>query len=399
MASNIGSFDTPGRDGGRYKGVQQDSHFAAETEDLSFTEASSILARTLKDAAKATQDVLTSGSTASIAIVTHDNQLLVAQVGDSPVLIYKKDGQTGEVTVTDITHDHSASNPKEIERVERKGGKVEQHKNSDGSVTKHRVGGVMAIARAFGDNAVAGISHEPSLCSHDLNEYLTHTGDKVWVVVASDGLTEKADPDHYQTSFRTGLSPNDIASRMAKEAMRSGSRDNISVTVAKIKKGSHPSYVLAVMDGHGTHGQVVSKTIKTILSDNVMAISNAQKPDTPSRTTEEPVAETIVSKMRTGDIKVKYALTQIGGDQITQFIMLQGSTDALQALQEDLGKIGIAGSMVDGKGLVIAPESEAKFNSLINNDTAKDISLEPKVAATSILGKVAGRLSLARSRV
>ena len=248
---SIGSYDTPGLNGGRYRGLQQDQHVTGSMNGVTVEQAKTMIDDSMESARRATQGQ-EAGSTASLAIVTKDNQLVVGQVGDSPIIVYVQDGQTGEITAHNLTKDHSPSNPAEVARVQAEGG----------FIRNGRVGGGLAITRAFGDEAVGqGVSSEHEVHVTDLNQYMQDPNSRVWVVVASDGMTEKASHQAMSDVFLETSDPAVLSQRLAERAMRNGSTDNISVTVAEIRPGNTQSVVLGVMDGHGTGGENVSRAV------------------------------------------------------------------------------------------------------------------------------------------
>lgn len=79
------------------------------------------------------------GSTATIVIITK-TEIIVANVGDSPAILFKKDG-----TVLNHTDDHDCSNAAELKRITKAGGKCIELQG------KPRLQTGLAVTRAFGD--------------------------------------------------------------------------------------------------------------------------------------------------------------------------------------------------------------------------------------------------------
>ncbi|KAJ1551899.1 hypothetical protein HK096_001978, partial [Nowakowskiella sp. JEL0078] len=94
-------------------------------------------------------------------------------VGDSPAYIFKSDG-----TPVPLISEHTATNPTEKSRAEAAGGIF----LFDG--VSSRLNGVIMVTRSFGDFRMRGLTAEPDIMVHTIDE-----ADR-FLVVCSDGITE-----------------------------------------------------------------------------------------------------------------------------------------------------------------------------------------------------------------
>jgi serine/threonine protein phosphatase PrpC len=132
------------------------------------------------------------GSTAAIAIIIKD-YLYTANTGDSRIVLIDSAGGVYQLTV-----DHTVS---------------------DGSVQ-----GVVALSRSLGDGGREGHSGEPYMTR-------THRKDGMWMIMASAGVWSVLDNE---TAARIGAKKGTAgaaAEAIKEEALRRGSRDNVSVIV------------------------------------------------------------------------------------------------------------------------------------------------------------------------
>ena len=115
------------------------------------------------------------GSTGTVCVVTA-TEIIVANVGDSPAVVFTAEGELLHTTV-----DHDCDNPEEAARVVAAGGHVSEE---EGDVK--RVNGELAVSRAFGDF---------SLKPHVIVEPQIYVWPRVagtFLGICSDGLTEKS---------------------------------------------------------------------------------------------------------------------------------------------------------------------------------------------------------------
>ncbi len=114
------------------------------------------------------------GSTGCVAIVRKEgpsNVLYVANVGDTRAVL-SKSGHAERMSIDD-----KCDNPQENARV----------KGSGGIILDNRLGGVLAVTRAFGDHALTrvGLIAEPHIVKYNIKPF-----DK-YLVIASDGIWDE----------------------------------------------------------------------------------------------------------------------------------------------------------------------------------------------------------------
>jgi serine/threonine protein phosphatase PrpC len=99
-----------------------------------------------------------------------------------------------------------------------------------GKLVMNRVGGVLAVTRAFGDTALKqqGLISKPEVKRIPIR--LHHR----YVIVASDGLWDYVPLKTIQKIVKEEVESDDIALRLVKAAIAEGSYDNISVIVVRL---------------------------------------------------------------------------------------------------------------------------------------------------------------------
>lgn len=170
------------------------------------------------------------GSTATVAIFVQD-MLIVANIGDSRIVCVKHDENN---TVTQLSYDHNIKNSKEFDRVK-------------DVIYFGRVCGILAMTRAIGDHTLRpSVSGEPDIFMYKLNPDDT-------IILATDGLWDTVDNSKvgkvvYNVEKRClqkeCTKPLELACRiipkiLVKEAIINGSRDNISVIIARYSSVSN----------------------------------------------------------------------------------------------------------------------------------------------------------------
>jgi len=156
------------------------------------------------------------GSTACIAIVRKEgasNVLYVANVGDTRAVL-SKSGAAERMSTDD-----KCDNPQENLRV----------KSGGGIILENRLGGVLAVTRAFGDHALTkvGLIATPHIVKHIIKPF-----DK-YLVIASDGVWDELSDSDAIGLCHDDITTKQIAQQIVKTALTRGSKDNISVVVIK----------------------------------------------------------------------------------------------------------------------------------------------------------------------
>lgn len=156
------------------------------------------------------------GSTASTAVLVGD-RLLVANVGDSRVVACRAG------TAIPLSIDHKPERSDERERIESAGGFILW-------AGTWRVGGVLAVSRAFGDKLLKPyVSAEPEIQEESIEgvDFLIIASDGIWNVLSNKEAV----------AIVHGIADAEVASRkLIEEAFARGSIDNITCVVVRFEK-------------------------------------------------------------------------------------------------------------------------------------------------------------------
>ncbi|KAF5732414.1 Phosphatase 2C 76 isoform 1 [Tripterygium wilfordii] len=154
------------------------------------------------------------GSTASTAVLV-GNHLYVANVGDSRTVILK-DGKA-----IPLSEDHKPNRIDERKRIESAGGIIMW-------AGTWRVGGVLAMSRAFGNRMLKQfVVAEPEIQEREIDEEFE------LLVLASDGLWDVVPNEDAVSLAQTVEEPEAAARKLAEAAFTRGSADNITCIVVK----------------------------------------------------------------------------------------------------------------------------------------------------------------------
>ena len=154
------------------------------------------------------------GSTATI-ILTHENTLYCANVGDSKAFIID------DFDARQISTDHKCTDPSEMQRIAAAGGKL----------IKGRVMGSLILSRTLGDLYVKrfGVSCIPSVSATEIKNSVRY------VVVASDGVWDTVDKDCLMGIIKEQSDVELMCKKIVRTAIDKGSRDNVSCIVIKFR--------------------------------------------------------------------------------------------------------------------------------------------------------------------
>ncbi|XP_029471105.1 integrin-linked kinase-associated serine/threonine phosphatase 2C isoform X2 [Rhinatrema bivittatum] len=177
------------------------------------------------------------GSTATCVLVV-DNTLYIANLGDSRAILCRYNEESQKPTALILSREHNPTQYEERMRIQKAGGNVR-----DG-----RVLGVLEVSRSFGDGQYkrCGV-----ICTPDIKRcQLTHN-DR-FILLACDGLFKAFAPEEAvvfilscvedeKMQAREGKLSADAryegaCNRLANEAVRRGSADNITVLVVHIEQ-------------------------------------------------------------------------------------------------------------------------------------------------------------------
>lgn len=154
------------------------------------------------------------GSTASTAILV-GNRLLVANVGDSRAVICRAGNAIA------VSRDHKPDQTDERQRIEEAGGFVMW-------AGTWRVGGVLAVSRAFGDKLLK----QYVVADPEIQEEVVD-GSLEFLILASDGLWDVVTNEEAVSMIKPIDDPEEAAKRLMQEAYQRGSADNITCVVVR----------------------------------------------------------------------------------------------------------------------------------------------------------------------
>ncbi|RYQ85148.1 hypothetical protein Ahy_B10g104649 isoform B [Arachis hypogaea] len=154
------------------------------------------------------------GSTASTAILVGD-RLLVANVGDSRAVICRGGNAIA------VSRDHKPDQTDERQRIEDAGGFVMW-------AGTWRVGGVLAVSRAFGDRLLKQyVVADPEIKEEKVDSSLE------FLILASDGLWDVVSNEEAVAMVKPIEDAEEAAKKLLKEAIQRGSADNITCVVVR----------------------------------------------------------------------------------------------------------------------------------------------------------------------
>jgi serine/threonine protein phosphatase PrpC len=184
-----------------------------------------------------------SGTTATALIWTPET-VIITSLGDSRAVMPHWKNDRAELSAIQLTSDHVASDSKEKELIESRGGRILSVNGID------RVEGKLVVTRSIGDLNLSAISQKPDVLSLQRDEIKDMCGNPpsdslCFVILASDGLwdvlTNMEAVDMVvevltHTLWRESRGLQEAAERLTLEAYVRGSTDNIGVCVVAIEQ-------------------------------------------------------------------------------------------------------------------------------------------------------------------
>lgn len=157
------------------------------------------------------------GCTAVVAVLT-GNRLVVANLGDSRAVL----SRNGKALA--LSDDHKPNRQDERQRIEELGGAVVW-------AGTWRVGGVLAVSRAFGDRLLKRYV----VADPEIKEEQVVDGEDDALIMATDGLWDVVNNQEAATIVRDIQDAEKAARKLTEEALCRGSNDNISCVVVKFR--------------------------------------------------------------------------------------------------------------------------------------------------------------------
>ncbi|XP_067850548.1 protein phosphatase 1K, mitochondrial [Heptranchias perlo] len=161
--------------------------------------------------------LLTSGTTATVALLRDSIELVVASVGDSRAILCRK-GQHKR-----LTEDHTPERKDERERIKKCGGFVAWN-----SLGQPHVNGRLAMTRSIGDLALrsVGVIAEPETRRIKLQH-----GDDAFLVLTTDGINFIMNSQEICDHISQCHDPIEAAQVIVEQALQYGAEDNSTIIV------------------------------------------------------------------------------------------------------------------------------------------------------------------------
>lgn len=191
------------------------------------------------------------GTTLTGLAVTNspDNQIVVANVGDSRTYLWRHD------ELRQITKDHSHV----------------QTLVDRGAITR-------AEARVhFQRNIVLRAMGIESWVDIDTFPMTVEDGDRF--IMCSDGLVDEADDDEIETEIRLSTSVQDLADRLVDLANRNGGRDNITVVVVDFEVVENDEVVVVEQEESVIITETGSSATAATITEEIAIIASSQVQD------------------------------------------------------------------------------------------------------------------------
>ncbi|XP_058922836.1 protein phosphatase Mn(2+)-dependent 1K isoform X2 [Kogia breviceps] len=182
---------------------------------LAFLEIDKAFARHAHLSADAT--LLTSGTTATVALLRDGIELVVASVGDSRAILCRK-GKPMKLTI-----DHTPERKDEKERIKKCGGFVAWN-----SLGQPHVNGRLAMTRSLGDLDLktSGVIAEP-----ETKRIKLHHADDSFLVLTTDGINFMVNSQEICDFVNQCHDPNEAAHAVTEQAIQYGTEDNTTAVV------------------------------------------------------------------------------------------------------------------------------------------------------------------------
>ncbi|KAL0595911.1 Protein phosphatase 1K, mitochondrial [Plecturocebus cupreus] len=161
--------------------------------------------------------LLTSGTTATVALLQDGIELVVASVGDSRAILCRK-GKPMKLTI-----DHTPERKDEKERIKKCGGFVAWN-----SLGQPHVNGRLAMTRSIGDLDLktSGVIAEP-----ETKRIKLHHADDSFLVLTTDGINFMVNSQEICDFVNQCHDPNEAAHAVTEQAIQYGTEDNSTAVV------------------------------------------------------------------------------------------------------------------------------------------------------------------------
>lgn len=261
--------------------TQEDAFFAVESSPRSSDLIPELLRQRFAEVAEKTKTHIFGGSTATVAVVSPDNKLTLAHLGDSPATLFVRNRQTGKVTFRDLIQPHRSMDMEEQEKI------IKNFTEGSNCVAPATWMGSFPLSRAFGSKINGGILDTPDITTVDLSPYL-QPDNQVFLCLVSDGvhvpgyITSENHAKTIEDFYRGDTTPFNAEQRiglmMSARARGAGVEDNKTVIFTELKP-LKKELILGVCDGHGEKGKEIADLVAASLKENL--INNVEKDTDP----------------------------------------------------------------------------------------------------------------------
>lgn len=146
-------------------------------------------------------------------LTRHKRKLYTANVGDSRIVLFRG-GQSIR-----LTYDHKASDPLEMQRVEKAGGLI----------MKSRVNGMLAVTRSLGDKFFDSL-----VVGNPFTTSVEITPEDEFLIIACDGVWDVIDDQEACEMIKDISNPNEAARTLVRNALERGTTDNVTVMIVTL---------------------------------------------------------------------------------------------------------------------------------------------------------------------
>ncbi|XP_067858732.1 protein phosphatase 1K, mitochondrial-like [Heptranchias perlo] len=161
--------------------------------------------------------LLTSGTTATVALLRNEIQLTVASVGDSPAILCR------EGKAEQLTEDHTPRRKDEKKRIKQCGGFIDWNSAGDPYVN-----GRLAMTRSIGDVDLKpfGVTAQPEVNTVELQ----HTKD-CFLILTTDGVSGIMEAQEVCDIVKKCQDPSEAAAVVNEQALQYGTEDNVTTVI------------------------------------------------------------------------------------------------------------------------------------------------------------------------
>ncbi|XP_030059000.1 protein phosphatase 1K, mitochondrial isoform X2 [Microcaecilia unicolor] len=162
-------------------------------------------------------EIPSAGTTATVALLQNETELVVASVGDSRAILCT------EGRAEPLTDDHTPRRWDEKERIEQSGGFIDWN-----SAHEPYVNGKLAMTRSIGDVQMKtfGVIAQP-----EVRRVKLHHSKDSFLVLTTDGVSGTMENQEICDNVKRSQDPTEAATLLIDQALQYGSQDNVTTMV------------------------------------------------------------------------------------------------------------------------------------------------------------------------